>query len=733
MEDIFKSLNPEQLKAVTAPDGPILVLAGAGSGKTRVLTTRIAHLIKQREVPPWQILSMTFTNKAAGEMRGRVAKLTGENKGLWVGTFHSIFAKLLRMEAQQVGLYVNFGIYDSDDQVRLIKSIMETLRVPVTQYAPKSIASVISKCKNGLIPPNQFMKSASTPFEEIAGKIYSAYENQLRLNQVFDFDDLITVPIQIFEKYPEILAKYQERFQYVHVDEYQDTNIAQYTLVRMLAEVHQNLYVVGDDDQSIYGWRGADIRNILDFEKDFPNTQIFRLEQNYRSTKTILKAASSVVVHNSGRKGKTLWTDGADGEKIELIETMDEREEASRIVEKTRDEVFKHKRTFKDFAILYRTSAQSRAIEDALRRGGMSYVIVGGVRFYERKEIKDALAYLKLIANPMDTVSLKRIINFPARGIGDVSLTHVQNYAAEQGKSIFDSLADVKQIPELTERAGTAIHTFNKMIVKYQQLIDEISPNELVHTLMDECGLLHNLKEDSTSEGQSRLENIREFLSAIKEYVEESDSPTLAGFLEGVALVSDVDTWNDKTNAITLMTLHSAKGLEFPVIFIPGMEENLFPISRALESPEQIEEERRLFYVGLTRAEQKVYLLYTNRRNTYGSESYRLPSRFIDEIDSSVIERKKSRSTTTSSSLPSSFTRPRISSQKIYADAHPDYEAFSQESTLLRKGLMVTHALFGRGQITSVEGSGKKMKVTVQFQNGSVKKFIAQYAQFDIG
>lgn len=727
MDDILKSLNPEQLKAVTAQDGPVLVLAGAGSGKTRVLTTRIAYLIKARGIQPWQILSMTFTNKAAGEMRSRVEKLTGAESGLWVGTFHSLFARMLRIEAQQVGLYPNFGIYDADDQIRLIKSVMEFQQIPVSQYAPKSIASVISKCKNGLISPAQFLKTSGSPFDEVAGKIYLEYENQLRKNQVFDFDDLITVPIQIFKKFPDVLSKYQERFQYVHVDEYQDTNRAQYMLVQMLAEAHQNLYVVGDDDQSIYGWRGADIRNILDFEKDFPNTQIYRLEQNYRSTKTILKAASSVVANNAGRKGKTLWSDGDEGEKIGLIETEDEREEASRIVDKIRDEVFKHKRAFKDFAILYRTNAQSRAIEDALRRGRLSYIIVGGVRFYERKEIKDALAYLKLITNPNDTVSLKRIINFPPRGIGDVSMNRVNAHASRTGQMLFDSLADAGNIPELTERSRKSIKQFHGMIAKYQKLMDEISPNELVHTVMDECGLIKNLKEDSTIEGQSRLQNMQEFLSAIKEYATETDEPTLAGFLEGVALVSDVDSWNDKTNAITLMTLHTAKGLEFPVVFIPGLEENLFPISRSLESPDQIEEERRLFYVGLTRAEEKVVLLHANRRSTWGSESYRLPSRFIDEIDKSVIEFQKSKG------VQSLFKTPRKQEIARAEDIHPDYEAFTQENPILRQGMMVTHAMFGRGQITGIEGSGAKMKVTVQFQSGSVRKFIAQYAQFDIG
>lgn len=730
MEQVLSSLNPQQKEAVTATDGPVLVLAGAGSGKTRVLTTRIAYLILEKNIAPWNILAMTFTNKAAREMKERVERLVGENSGLWVGTFHSTFAKILRSEAEAFGFSSNFGIYDADDQVRLIKSIMEQNQLPVNQFAPKSIASVISKNKNTLTTPEAYQETVGSPFEEAAAIVYPLYQKQLRINQVFDFDDLITRPIQLFEEYPQVLEKYRERFKYLLVDEYQDTNHAQYILVRMLAEQHQNLCVVGDDDQSIYGWRGADIRNILDFEKDFFQTRTFRLEQNYRSTQNILKAASSVVSKNRDRKGKTLWSDREEGEKITLIETLDEKHEAARIVEFISSEVMKKKRSFKDFAILYRTNAQSRAVEDGLRRSGMSYIIIGGVRFYERKEVKDVLAYLKVITNPNDTVSLKRIINFPTRGIGDVSIGRVETWAAQNGKQLFEALNEIESIPNVTERAKRAIRAFYTIINKYQGFLEKLSANELVHTLLEDIGLIQYYKQDLTIEAQGRLENIRELLNAVQEYVEADEEATLSGFLEEVALVADIDSYNEQSNAITLMTLHTAKGLEFPVVFIPGMEENLFPVMRSLESPDAIEEERRLFYVGLTRAEEKIYLLHASRRNQFGSESFRMPSRFLKETDESVIERlqpprPEPRET------PSRFKRPTRPSRR---DPHPDYESYSQESedASMMKGMWVRHQTFGRGQITATEGRGKNMRITVRFERGMTKKFIAQYANFEL-
>lgn len=732
MEQVLETLNPQQKDAVMATEGPVLVLAGAGSGKTRVLTTRIAYLILEKKIAPWHILSMTFTNKAAREMKERVERLVGENSGLWVGTFHSTFANILRSEATAFGFSSSFGIYDADDQVRLIKSIMEQNHLPVNQFAPKSIASVISKNKNSLTTPEQYQATVGSPFEEVVALVYPLYQKQLRINQVFDFDDLITRPIQLFQEYPNVLEKYRERFNYLLVDEYQDTNHAQYTLVKQLAEIHQNLCVVGDDDQSIYGWRGADIRNILDFEKDFKNTRTFRLEQNYRSTQNILKAASSVVARNQGRKGKTLWSDREEGEKITLIETLDEKQESARIVEFISSEVMKKKRSFKDFAVLYRTNAQSRAIEDGLRRSGMSYIIIGGVRFYERKEIKDVLSYLKVITNPNDTVSLKRIINFPTRGIGDVSMTRVETWAAQNGRQLFEALGEIESVPNLAERAKRAIRGFVDIIRKYQDFLDKLSANELVHTLLEDIGLIQYYKQDLTIESQGRLENIREFLNAIQEYVESDEEVNLTGFLEEVALVSDIDAYNDQSNAITLMTLHTAKGLEFPVVFIPGMEENLFPVMRSLESPAAIEEERRLFYVGLTRAREKIYLLHASRRNQWGGESFRMPSRFLKETDASVVERVEPPRPEQNREPQRSYTRK--FERAAGRDPHPDYESYSQEAddTALMRGMWVRHQIFGRGQITGTEGRGKNMRITVRFERGMTKKFIAQYANFEL-
>ena len=724
------SLNTEQRNAVLATDGPVLILAGAGSGKTRVLTSRIAYLLQEKNAAPYSILAMTFTKKAANEMNERVGRLLNHPQPLWIGTFHSIFAKILRWEAPAYQYSQDFVIYDTDDQGQVIKSIMERMSLSPKTYSPKAIGSVISKAKNGLIAPVEFEKDVKGIFEEIVAKIYPEYQAQLRRNQAFDFDDLITVPIHIFNNHPAILEKYQERFRYLLVDEYQDTNRAQYQLIHALARKSKNLCVVGDDDQSIYGWRGADIRNILDFEKDFPETQIFRLEQNYRSTKNILKAAHSVVKNNKGRKDKELWSERETGESVEIFETEDERAESYKVVEKIREQIFQNKRSFSDFAILYRTNAQSRALEDGLRRSGISYVIVGGVRFYERKEIKDLLAYLKVIVNPNDSVSLKRIINFPARGIGDTSFARLQSWAVSNNDTVYSAIANIDSIDEIAPRIKQKIQSFYELMEKYRQLSDKISPNELVHTLVDEAGLINAYKETAGLDAAERIENIRELLGAINEYVDETEDPTLTGFLEEVALVADIDTWNDHSNAVTLMTLHSAKGLEFPVVFIAGLEDGLFPTSRSYDSPESLEEERRLFYVGITRAQEKVYLLSAVWRSLYGEGCATTPSRFLSELDESVItwESKKP-----IRQQQIRFEREKRFTSDQYTQTHPDYENISQEApSSYHKGMYVKHETFGAGQITAVDGKGNKQKLTVRFSNGVTKKFVAQYAKFQI-
>ncbi len=724
--NFLSDLNPDQRQAVEATEGPVLILAGAGSGKTRVLTYRIAHILNQQKAAPWEILAMTFTNKAASEMKERVKALVGSNKNVWLGTFHSVFAKILRWDVSSIGYSPDFVIYDADDQERLVKYILADMGINPKEYSPKSIRNIISRQKNSLVSPESYASSVNSPFEKVVAQIYPVYQDRLRENMAFDFDDLITVPIRLFSECPDILKKYQARFRYILVDEYQDTNRAQYMLLHHLAKESRNLCVVGDDDQSIYRWRGADLRNIIEFEKDFPNYHLFRLEQNYRSTQTILQAANSVIENNKDRKGKTLWSDREAGDHVELMEVIDEREEAQKVVERIKEEVFKGKRSFHEFAVLYRTNAQSRSLEDSLRRSGMSYTIVGGVRFYERKEIKDVLAYLKLICNSKDSLSLKRIINFPLRGIGDSTLRRVEAWASDNGTDLFQAMGKVEAIPDIPTRIKKSVIAFYAMMQKYIELKDKITPNELVRAVVDETGLLTIYKGDTSIEGQGRAENILEFLSAVGEYVESSESPSLSGFLEEVSLVSDIDSWNDKSNAITLMTLHCAKGLEFPVVFITGLEEGLFPVPRSLDEPEALEEERRLFYVGLTRAKDKIYLSWAERRRLFSDMSFRIPSRFLDEIDPAVMRKTKP------ARKQVRFERSRFQKNiEEKFDAHPEYESFSQEDTCFHHGARVRHEMFGNGTIVSMEGTGAKKKVVVQFENGVKKKFLLQYARFD--
>ncbi len=724
----LETLNPQQLEVVTANPGPVLVLAGAGSGKTRVLTYRIAYLIHELGVSPREILAMTFTNKAASEMKERIAKITPIDKNLWIGTFHSIFARILRVEAENLGYQPDFVIYDSDDQERLVKSILQDLNFAPSQYAPKSVLSAISRAKSSLILPEAFMRSTKSPFEEVIAQIYPEYQNRLKTHNAFDFDDLLISPIFLFEKFPDLLEKYQSRMKYILVDEYQDTNRAQYQLIYLLAKSHKNLFVVGDDDQSIYRWRGADLRNILEFEKDFADTQIFRLEQNYRSTQNILIAANSVVRKNLGRKEKTLWSKKEHGEKVEIFEVRDEREEGATVVEKIQEEVFRKKRHFSDFVVLYRTNAQSRILEDSLRRNGISYVIVGGVRFYERKEIKDILAYLKLIMNPRDEVSLNRIINFPARGIGDVSLQRLQNWARSQNLDLFHAVQKAEEIEEIPTRTRQSIKRFYQIIQTYIGLKDKISLNELVRTLIDETGLLAMYKTDTSVEGETRKENVQEFLNAINDYVRTDKETSLRGFLEEVALIADIDNWDQKANAVTLMTLHCAKGLEFPVVMITGLEDSLLPISRSLDNSEDLEEERRLFYVGLTRAKEKVYLFYALQRSFMNDMAFRLPSRFLDDLDPSVVNWTKA--------VIREYGKPFQRRRQFVAEAsfepHPDYENISQETSPLKIGIMIEHEIYGRGKVIRIEGKGQKQKVGIRFDSGVEKKFMTQYARFTI-
>ena len=720
-------LNSVQREAVEAVDGPVLILAGAGSGKTRVLTYRIAHMIRQKHIPSNRILAMTFTNKAAEEMRGRIRDMINHASQPWIGTFHSVFSRILRIEAEDIGLDKDFVIYDKQDQEQVVKDVMSRMGISIQHFSPRAVLASISRMKNNLVQPDS--APDGNPFEEIVRRIFPEYNAMLRACHAFDFDDLLIVPLQMFILHSDIRDRYRDRFQYILVDEYQDTNRAQYSLLVQLAREHLNLCVVGDDDQSIYRWRGADIRNILEFEKDFPDTRIFRLEQNYRSTQNVLTAASSVVRHNKGRKPKTLWTDRENGDKIDLVSVSDDREEAKYIVERIKTEVFRNKRPFSDFALLYRTNAQSRVLEDGLRREGLNYLIVGGVRFYDRKEIKDVLAYLKLISCPNDEVSFCRIVNFPPRGIGETTLSRMKTFAGNEGQSLLDVASHVEAVAGISTRLQNKVSEFARLIEKYRALNMKLSFNELVHTLVDEVGLLSMYKQDPTTDSQNRFENIREFLSAVNDYALSESNASLSGFLEHVTLMTDVDSWDDRSNAVTLMTAHCAKGLEFPVVFITGMEEGLFPIFQSMEEPEGLEEERRLFYVGLTRAREKIILTWAEMRNRYNEQRFRLPSRFLDEIDASIVHTE---SLTQRGSHGISAVSYRSQRDAFSDDPHPDYASFSQEYPQLQPGTRVQHDIFGKGQIVKVEGKGAKEIVTVLFASGVQKKLLTAYARFTL-
>lgn len=721
---ILESLNSAQKQAVTTTDGQVLILAGAGSGKTRVITHKIAYLINQKFAAPYEVLAVTFTNKAAEEMKNRVIPFLKDKNGLWIGTFHSIFARILRYEAEHIKLTPNFVIYDTDDKKKLIKTILDDLHFDRSQFSLNAIGGSISKLKNRLIDQQVYQDMIKTPYDQVVSQVYSEYHKRTRQNNACDFDDLITIPIELFKTQPEILKKYQKKFKYILVDEYQDTNYAQYKLIHYLSGLHKNVCVVGDDDQSIYGWRGADIRNILEFEKDFPEAKVFRLEQNYRSTKNILKAAHSIVVNNQGRKSKELWCENDQGEKLVVVNVYNEHDESDKVVEKLKQEVFKNKRSFGDFAILYRTNAQSRALEEGLRRNSIAYVIVGGVRFYERKEVKDILAYLKFISNPRDTLSLLRIINFPNRGIGDKTIQRLKNWAVKNHISLFEALGKVDEIEEISIKRREKIKEFYELVSKYISLKNEISPNELTHALVDESGLLRKYKEDITSEGQERANNIKEFLAAVSDYALQHENPTLSSFLEQVSLITDIDYWDTKANAVTLMTLHSAKGLEFPIVFITGNEQGLFPLSTSLDDEDKLEEERRLFYVGLTRAKERVYLLWANNRRRFRDVEPQDPSMFLDELDPSVL--------ITSSSGARGRDLKEKKKQVYSSDTGVEYDEFSQEVPALRPGIKVEHEVYGRGKVVNVSGKGKTQKVIVSFQNGEKKKFLSNYARFTI-
>ena len=701
------NLNKKQREAVEKIGGPILVFAGAGSGKTRVLTHKIAYLIEEVGLPPKNILAVTFTNKAAQEMKSRVLKLVNRDiSGISVGTFHSISAQLLRKNIQKIGYDNNFTIYDQQDSRSVVRGIIKEMNLDLKQYDPKSFQGRISSAKNSMLEPNYFKNSAENFIDEKFHAIYENYQNILKKNNSVDFDDLLILPLKIFSQHPECLNFYQNRFQYVLVDEYQDTNKPQFEFVYSLASKHKDIFVVGDDDQSIYGWRGADISNILNFKDAFGTASIIKLEQNYRSTKNILDAAWSVVSKNEDRAEKKLWTNNEKGDLLTLIENENERHEAKQILRK----IIEKKDCLKEICVLYRTNSQSRTIEDELRKATIPYHIIGGVKFYDRKEIKDILAYMKILVNKYDSISFDRIVNFPVRGIGAVALKKIHEYSNDKNISYFDSLENLSDI-NLSKKQFMELTNFSNMINIYMDRMIKEKPSIILSDLLKEINLKKYYENLGTPEASDRWDNIEELVSSIKEFEENRDDPTLVSYLEDVSLLTDIDKWNDSENRVTLMTVHSSKGLEFDNVNIIGLEDGLFPLIRNY-TDDDIEEERRLFYVGITRARKKVNLSYAKFRRRFGSNpSLTIKSRFLDEISDSLI----------SSSIKN---RNYISSSSFNKNEIID--------DVIKKGTIVEHSIFGKGTILNIEGIGSNRKLTILFINNVTKKLIFKYANLKI-
>jgi len=728
--DFVSDLSPVQQAAVRHGDGPLLVLAGAGSGKTRVLTYRVAYLITERRVSPRRILAVTFTNKAAGEMKKRVAALVGGDAGhAWIGTFHSMCARILRREARWGWWTPAFSIFDDRDQTDLVKRSMEKAGVATSVFSPRAVLGAISRGKDRLLTAEMYAAEGGGYFEECVAKVYAEYEKGLRANNALDFDDLIKEAVQVFRANPPLLDAYAERFEHVLVDEYQDTSHAQYALVNMLSSRHRNICVVGDDDQSIYGWRGADITNILDFEHDHPDATVLTLDQNYRSTKRILNAAHDVVSKNARRKEKKLWTEREEGSSVALARVVNEYDEADAIRDAVLARVTRDGRDYHDFAVLYRTHAQSRVIEDSLRRGGVPYDIVGGVRFYERAEVKDVLAYLRVIANPADAVSLERILNVPPRKIGEKSATRLAEAAATKSVALLDALAAADGIEGLPAAAADSARKLGGMFERLREKSEATPVDELLKELIDETGYSAWLDGQKTEESAQRLANVEELVSAASEFVDASGEESLGAFLEQVSLVANIDRWEDRANAVSLMTLHNAKGLEFTVVMIPGLEDGLLPHESAFADDDELEEERRLFYVGMTRAQDDLCLFCADTRRRSGITEMRVPSRFLDEIDSSHLSVEDARAPTGRQRAPS--TRA-ARARRRRADVFPDYEDYSQEQPELAPGVRVRHPSWGDGVILDVSGTGEDTIVRVEFGDGSEKRIMVRYGKLTL-
>ncbi|MHA2746230.1 DNA helicase PcrA [Streptococcus agalactiae] len=752
MNPLIIGMNDKQAEAVQTTDGPLLIMAGAGSGKTRVLTHRIAYLIDEKYVNPWNILAITFTNKAAREMRERAIALNPATQDTLIATFHSMCVRILRREADYIGYNRNFTIVDPGEQRTLMKRIIKQLNLDTKKWNERSILGTISNAKNDLLDEIAYEKQAGDMYTQVIAKCYKAYQEELRRSEAMDFDDLIMMTLRLFDQNKDVLAYYQQRYQYIHVDEYQDTNHAQYQLVKLLASRFKNICVVGDADQSIYGWRGADMQNILDFEKDYPQAKVVLLEENYRSTKKILQAANNVINHNKNRRPKKLWTQNDEGEQIVYHRANNEQEEAV-FVASTIDNIIREQgKNFKDFAVLYRTNAQSRTIEEALLKSNIPYTMVGGTKFYSRKEIRDVIAYLNILANTSDNISFERIVNEPKRGVGPGTLEKIRSFAYEQNMSLLDASSNVMMSP-LKGKAAQAVWDLANLILTLRSKLDSLTVTEITENLLDKTGYLEALQVQNTLESQARIENIEEFLSVTKNFDDnpeitvegETGLERLSRFLNDLALIADTDDSATETAEVTLMTLHAAKGLEFPVVFLIGMEEGVFPLSRAIEDADELEEERRLAYVGITRAEQILFLTNANTRTLFGKTSYNRPTRFIREIDDELIQYQglarpvnSSFGVKYSKEQPTQFGQGMSLQQALQArksNSQPQVTAKLQalntnnsHETSWEIGDVATHKKWGDGTVLEVSGSGKTQELKINFPGIGLKKLLASVA-----
>ena len=767
MNPLLTGMNDKQAEAVQTTEGPLLIMAGAGSGKTRVLTHRIAYLIDEKMINPWNILAITFTNKAAREMRERAMALNPATSETLIATFHSMCVRILRREADHIGYNRNFTIVDPGEQRTLMKRILKTLNLDPKKWNERAILGTISNAKNDLLDEVSYEHQAGDMYTQIVAKCYKSYQEELRRSEAMDFDDLIMMTLRLFDKNPDVLAYYQQRYQYIHVDEYQDTNHAQYQLVKLLASRFKNICVVGDADQSIYGWRGADMQNILDFEKDYPEAKVVLLEENYRSTKKILQAANEVIKNNRNRRPKKLWTQNDDGEQIVYYRANDERDEAV-FVASTIDNIIREEgKNFKDFAVLYRTNAQSRTIEEALLKSNIPYTMVGGTKFYSRKEIRDVISYLNLIANPADNISFERVVNEPKRGVGPGTLEKIRTFAYEQNMSLLDASANIMLSP-IKGKAAQGVYDFANMILNLRDQLDGLSITEAVEAVLDKSGYLDALSMQQTLESQARIENIEEFMSVTKNFDETNTDGTedetgidrLGRFLNDLALIADTDDGDMEAAEVTLMTLHAAKGLEFPVIFLIGMEEGVFPLSRASEEPDELEEERRLAYVGITRAEEILFLTNANTRTLFGKTSYNRPSRFLREISDDLLQ-YQGLARPANSSFGVRFTKEEpiqfgqgMSLQQALqtrkANAQPQRHTGAQPFSKATGGLpfgktsdsgnsvtdweigdIAHHKKWGDGTVLEVTGSGKTQELKIKFPEVGLKKVLASVAPIE--